>query len=291
LLTALVWGATFVLVKSALDDASPLLFNFLRMLLAAAALALVNRRHLRGLNRTHLRDGALIGLFLALGYELQTVGLARTTAAKSAFITGLVVIFVPALTLLPGLRPQGTRRPGWSAAAGAVFAFAGLILLTTPPASNLKEMVSTISLGDWLTLGCALAFAGHLLMLAHCARTLPAGLLATLQISAAAVIMLVALPLEPMRLHLTPRLGVALLICSLLATAAAFTIQTYAQQHLPPTHTVLLLTLEPVFAWLTSLLVLHQGLDRRALTGAALIFAGILVTELIPSTQTSAIPA
>ena len=124
-----VWGATFVLIKDALNDASPLLFNLLRMTLAAIALALINRRHLRSVTRPTLIAGAVVGLFLAAGYQFQTAGLARTTAAKSAFITGLVVVFVPLLTAIPVLRPAGTHAPRWTASLGALLAFAGLLLL------------------------------------------------------------------------------------------------------------------------------------------------------------------
>jgi drug/metabolite transporter (DMT)-like permease len=84
-------------------------------------------------------------------------------------------------------------------------------------------------------------------------------------------------------LAITSRLVIALAVTSLLATAAAFTIQSWAQQHLPPTHTAILLTMEPVFAYLTSLLFLHERLGRRSLTGAALILSGIAVIELLSS--------
>jgi drug/metabolite transporter (DMT)-like permease len=292
LATAMVWGATFVVVKSALADASPLLFNLMRMAMATVVLALVNRRHLRGLSTADIRAGALAGFFLALGYELQTLGLTRTTAAKSAFITGLVVVFVPALTLVPRLRPAGAARPGLAAAAGAALAFAGLLLLTTPAGTRLAALLGAIGAGDLLTLGCALAFAAHLLTLAHRAQHMAAGLLATLQISGATLTMLLLLPLEQHpHASFTPRLWIALAVCSVLATAAAFTIQSYAQQHLPPTQTVVLLTLEPVFAWLTSLLILHQGLDGRSLAGAAMILAGILLIEFLPSARSLEIPA
>jgi len=76
---------------------------------------------------------------------------------------------------------------------------------------------------------------------------------------------------------------IALTVTSLLATAAAFTIQSWAQQHLPPTHTALLLSLEPVFAWITSFLFLGERLEARSLTGAGLIFAGILIIEMLPT--------
>jgi drug/metabolite transporter (DMT)-like permease len=104
-----------------------------------------------------------------------------------------------------------------------------------------------------------------------------------LQIGGATLLMAITLPLggRPV-LHLTGRLIFTLAVTSLLATAAAFTIQSYAQQHLAPTHTALILTLEPVFAWLTSVFVLHERFGERALAVALLILAGIAVIELLP---------
>jgi drug/metabolite transporter (DMT)-like permease len=289
--TVFVWGATFVVVKAALADASPLLFNLLRMSVATVALVAVNYHQLRGLNRRHLIAGAAAGFFLATGYQFQTFGLTLTSPAKSAFITGMVVVFVPALTLIPAFRPQGTKRPGFNSAAGALCAFTGLIFLTTPPGTTFRTIFSSISPGDLITLACAVAFAAHLLTLAHTAPGIPSGLLATLQIAACTGFMLCSLPLERPRIVFSPQVLAALLICGLLGTAAAFTIQSFAQQHLPPTHTVVLLTLEPVFAWLTALVFLDQTLGRRSLLGAALILAGIAIIEFVPSTHTTEIPA
>ena len=283
LAVVLIWGTSFALVKAALNDCSPLLFNLIRMTLATLALAAFNRRSLRQLTRRQLAAGTLTGLFLALGYQFQTFGLARTTAAKSGFLTGLVVVFVPLLCIIPAIRPAGNRPPGLKTVAGAILAFAGLLLLTTPPGTAPRDLFSAISPGDLLTLLCALAFAAHLLTLARVSPGMPAGLLATLQIAAASVVMLLTLPLEPLRLHLTPSLSLAWVLTAVLGTAAAFTIQSYAQQHLPPVQTVVILTLEPVFAWLTSLVLLHEHLGRRALFGAALILLAIAIIELLPT--------
>jgi drug/metabolite transporter (DMT)-like permease len=277
-----VWGTTFVLVKDALQDASPLLFNLLRMTLAFFALVIVNYRQLRHINRHALVSGLIVGIFLAAGYQFQTAGLARTTPAKSAFITGLVVVFVPLFTIIPALRSTNTPRPGWTTAIGALLAFSGLLLLTTPAGTSFQNLFVSIGLGDLLTLVCAIAFAAHLLSIAHTSHRVPTGQLATLQIGVAALIMAITLPLggKP-HLNITPRLLIALAVTSLLATAAAFTIQSWSQQHLPPTHTAILLTLEPVFAGLTSFLVLHEHLGSRSLLGAALILAGIVFIELL----------
>jgi len=291
LATVLVWGATFVLVKDALNDATPLLFNLLRMSLAFLVLAAVNHKHLRKLSRRAVFSGIVVGVLLAAGYQFQTSGLARTTPAKSAFITGLVVVFVPIFTAVPTLRPSGTLAPRWTAAIGAFLAFSGLLLLTTPPGTMWAHLFASIGLGDLLTLACAVAFAGHLLALAHTSPGLPAAQLATLQIGVAAIVMLLTLPLgEHPHATFTPRLIIALIVTSVVATAAAFTIQSWAQKHLPPTHTAVILSLEPVFAWLSALIFLHEHLGPRALAGAALIIAGITLTELLPATTQPQIP-
>ncbi|MGI4830478.1 MAG: DMT family transporter [Janthinobacterium lividum] len=287
-----VWGTTFPLVKAALRDVSPLLFNFLRMVLAASILATLNWRTLRGLTRAQMRLCGLAGILLALGYEVQTVGLTQTTPSKSAFLTGLVVVFVPLLSALPGVRQPQTPRPHGFAYAGAFLAFAGLILLTSEPGAGLS-LLSGLHLGEWLTLGCAVAFAFHLLTLARAAGSVPPRVLGTLQIAFAALAMLLFLPLEKHQvLRLNPLVCIAFGVTSILATAAAFTIQSWAQQHLPASHTALIFTLEPVFAWLTSLIFFGERLGSRALGGATLILGGIVLAELGPTalSQTAVLP-
>ncbi|ADV82822.1 DMT family transporter [Terriglobus saanensis] len=277
-----LWGGTFVLVKDALIDASPLFFNQIRMALAFVVLAGIHWRIWHSLTRTSLIAGAVAGLFLAAGYDFQTVGLARTTPSKSAFLTGLVVVFVPLLSAIPKLRPAGVGSPRWPAIAGAVLAFVGILRLTLPSGTPMQEMWSAINVGDLLSLACALAFALHLLALGRMAREVPTGHLATLQIGFCVLFMTFATPtFEKSYFHMTPRLVLALGICAVFATAAAFSIQTWAQQHLKPTHTALLLSLEPAFAWIMSLLLRREAFSLRSAQGAGLIFAGILVTELL----------
>jgi drug/metabolite transporter (DMT)-like permease len=280
-----VWGTTFSLVKAALAETTPLLFNLLRMLLAFAVLAGVNWPSLRGLTRDDLKLGAAAGLFLALGYQFQTSGLNRTTASKAAFITGLVVVIVPLVSALPGVGAPGSLKPSLDTYVGALLAFAGLVLLTTPPGSG-SVLLSGIGVGEWLCLCCAVAFAAHLLVLARAAPRVSARRLGTLQIGFAAVVMLVMLPLggRP-HFHGSPIVWIALAVTAVLATAAAFTIQSWAQQHMAASHTALIFTLEPVFAWLTSLLFFGEQLGRRGLLGAGLILAGIILAELRPTSR------
>jgi drug/metabolite transporter (DMT)-like permease len=284
LAVVLVWGVTFPLVKAALADVSPLLFNLLRMAIGFAVLAAVNWKSLRGVSRSEWKMGAAAGLFLALGYQLQTVGLARTTASKSAFITGLVVVFVPLLSCVRGVAPKDAPRPSAMTFAGAVLAFCGLVLLTAPKRGDgagwLSGLGGGFHAGEWLTLGCAVAFAMHLLTLARAAPRMPARRLGTLQVGFAALVMLVTLPVGGrLVFHSTAIVWLALAVTALLATAAAFTIQSWVQQHLAASHTALITTMEPVFAWAFSLLFLGERMGARGLTGAAMILAGIVAAE------------
>jgi drug/metabolite transporter (DMT)-like permease len=281
-----VWGASFVLIKGALADISPLLFVLLRMAIAALALAIVYRGELRRINRPALASGALVGVCLGAGYAFQTTGLRLTTPSKSAFLTGLVVVIVPVLSLVPALRAPGAHRPRWTAGMGAGLAFAGLLLLTLPAGEPLRAalLLSGFGRGELLTLGCALAYALHMLALAHAAPRVDYRQLAVVQIAVAAVTIGVVRPVFEPHSFLRPTLVVllALAVGALLATAAAFTIQSWAQQFLPATHTAVILTLEPVFAFVTSFLFLGERLGVRPGLGAVLILCGIALTELWP---------
>lgn len=287
-----VWGSTFVLIKGALADATPAAFNLVRMTLAFALLAVVYHRAWRGIHRGQILAGAMVGLCLAAGYQFQTFGLVRTTPSKSAFITGLVVVLVPLFSTVPALRPPGARAPRWNAYAGAALAFFGILLLTAPPGARAQGVsvlaglvpdLSSINAGDVITFGCSIGFAFHCIALSHVSPRVPFQPLALLQVGFCAVFMAVSLPfIEHPQMHFTPRLLLALGIAAALATAAAFSIQSWAQAILPSTHIALLLTMEPVFAWMTSFLVMGERMGLKPACGALLILVGIALTELIP---------
>ena len=270
-----VWGATFVLVKEALQDASVLLFIGLRFSLASIALALAFTGHYTGFTavRRSLWAGFLAGTCLFFGYFFQTAGLRYTTASKSAFLTALSVVMVPLLVSL-----VRRSRPHAAEAAGVVLATAGLGLMTLQ-LDNLKP-----NPGDVLTLFCALGFAVHVVVLG---RFSPSSDLRLLSLSQVATVAAVALGTfwwaETPRVRWTPGLLAALLITGLVATALAFTVQAWAQRHTSPTRTALILALEPVFAWATSYVLAGERLSRRGILGGCLILGGVLLAELKPA--------
>ena len=283
-LITLIWGATFVIVKGAVEqDATPLLFNFVRMTLAAVALGIFFHRELKNISRSALIAGIVPGIFLWLGYEFQTTGLRLTTASKSAFITGISVILVPLLLVLF----WGRKTSLWTA-IGVLAAFAGLFLLSVPASESTLGNWASVNRGDLLTLGCAFGFAFHIIFLGRASERYPLAQIGFLQIATAAVLMGITAPvLETPHVVWSARVVWAIVLTSLLATAAAFTIQAWAQQLVSPTQTALILSLEPVFAWMTSYVVLGERLGLRAGIGAALILAGVLISELLGSSSPS----
>jgi len=278
---------TFVVVKGAVErDATPLLFNFVRMAVAAVALGIFFQRELRGISRSALIAGSLPGLFLWLGYEFQTTGLRLTEASKSAFITGLSVVLVPLLLRLF----WGRRTTMWTA-VGVLAAFVGLFLLSIPGGESGLGNWASVNRGDILTLACAFSFAFHIIFLGRASERYPLAQIGFLQIATAAVLMGLTAPLlEKPHLVWSQRVVWAILITSLLATAAAFTIQAWAQRFVSATQTALILSLEPVFAWMTSYVVLGERLGLRAGIGAVLILAGVLISELMGSSSTISTP-
>ena len=286
-----IWGSTFVVIKGALADASPAAFNLIRMTLAFLLLAIAYHRSWGTIRRSDIGSGALVGLCLAAGYQFQTIGLVRTTPSKSAFITGLVVVLVPLFSIVPALRPPGAHPPRWNAFLGAALAFIGILFLTAPPAASVSSGTvsaflpdfSSINAGDVLTFGCSVAFAFHCIALGHTSPRIPFRPLALLQVGFCAFFMAASLPfIEHPRVHFTPRVAIALLIAAAFATAAAFSIQSWAQSILPATPMALILALEPAFAWITSFFVTGERLGLVPAAGAMLIMSGIALTELVP---------
>jgi drug/metabolite transporter (DMT)-like permease len=271
-----IWGVTFPMVKSAVEQVPVYSFNGVRFLLAAAVLALVSHRGLARLGRAGWWHGGVLGGFLFAGYAFQTVGLQHTTASRAGFITGTSVVLVPVLATAL-LR----RRPTAPAVLGVVLATSGLALLSL---SGSGGDGSATLYGDGLVLLCAVSFAAHIVGLGAWSRRHEALPLTTVQLLAAGLLHgAVALPLEaPAQPYSwSAEVLVALLVTGLLASAAAFWIQTAAQKVVSPTRTAIIFTMEPVFAGLFGYLLLGEVLTGAGWLGSGLILAGMLVAELL----------
>jgi len=220
------------------------------------------------LDHEALGPGLVLGVFLSAGYLCQTTGLLYTTASKSAFITGFSVILVPVILVFRGAR----LRP--AAAAGAVLGLAGLYFLVMPAG------LEGVNRGDVLTLIASVSFAFHIVLVGHYAR-LSFLHLVPVQVLLVGLVALSASPLAGgLTLRWSTRLALALAITSVLATAFAFSVQSWAQQYTPAAHTALIFALEPLFAAIASRLVVSEHLGGKVLQGAVLILSGMVVSEI-----------
>ncbi|MFN3956795.1 MAG: DMT family transporter [Tepidimonas ignava] len=276
LLTAAIWGSTFVAQQLGMASVGPFAYTAARMTLGLALIAplwswrggpfaAVPRVDSTGL----WRDGTLLGLVLFAAINLQQVGLLGTSVSNAGFITGLYVVLVPLLLALGGRR---VAAPVWLAVA---LATAGLYLLSVQPDASIAP-------GDWLQLGGALLWAVHVLLVGRYARRHDALRLAVVQYAVAAALSwgVAALRAEPMGPQALWAAAGAIAWGGVLSIGVAYTLQVVAQRHAHPTHAAIIYSSEGVFSALGGWWVLGEAIGLRGWTGAALIVAGMVVAQL-----------
>lgn len=272
-ITAL-WGATFITVKSALSYASPMVFLVLRFLLGSTVAAALARGELR--DAKVWRRGSALGVLLFGGYALQTLGLEHTSPSRSAFLTGLTVVFVPFAAQLVAWLPPRTAAPrvGASTALSVALAAAGLWWLTGMEAS------SAVSRGDALTVGCAVMYALHVAATSRFGQHVHPVALVSVQLLVTAGLAAGSLPFVDLHLEPTMALWGAVLLTGLLASALAISVQVWAQARTPAVRAAVIYSLEPVFAVAYGVALGEGWPGGQELLGGALVVGAVLVAEL-----------
>jgi drug/metabolite transporter (DMT)-like permease len=265
---ALLFGSTFLVVQDAVESAEPVPFLAVRFGIGTAALApLALRRGTADLRVPGLlRAGVVAGLALTAGYVLQTIGLQYTTSSVSAFLTYLLVVLVPLIVAV-----QSRRLPPWPTVAGVSLAVGGLALLGGGPDLGTGR-------GELLTLGCALAFAVHLLVLADAAPRLPVAALSAVQFAVVAGVLVVPGVLAG-GYRFDGGAWAAAVYTGVAVTAVGLGLQAWGQRRVSATRAAILLLIEPVSAAVLGFAA-GERLGMAGGAGAALILAGILVSEL-----------
>jgi drug/metabolite transporter (DMT)-like permease len=263
------WGSTFFLIKDLLDRVPTLDFLGVRFAIAAVALVLVAPRAIGRLSREARRHAVVLGLLYGLGQILQTAGLAHTPASVSGFITGLYVVATPlfAAVLLH-------TRITWLTWAAVLLAVVGLAVLTLDGLS--------VGYGEALTFVAAMLYALHIVGLGAWSTAADAMGLAILQLVVIAVVCLVCTVPDGLVLPDRPSDWASLLYMALIPGALGIVGQTWAQAHLPPTRTAIVMSMEPVFAAFFAVLLGGESLTSRMLLGGAFVVAAMLVVELGP---------
>jgi drug/metabolite transporter (DMT)-like permease len=272
--TTFIWGGTFVIVKVGLKDISPILLVAIRFSIATALFSLFFYKQILPMRRTAFRKGAWLGLLLFLGFVFQTVGLNDTTPSKSAFITGTLVIFTPIFQLI-----IEKRAPKIGNILGIVIVTFGLWFLTAPASSLLQF---GFSLGDGLTLLCAVVFGAYIVYLDLISKEIDIVQLTFLQMCSTSIYAWIAVPIfEQPYFLLTANALWTLAYSATLATILTTYVQTRYQRDTTPTRAAIIFTLEPVWAAVLSYLAVNETIGPTGMLGAGLIILGILISELL----------
>ncbi|CAD5108325.1 hypothetical protein PSEWESI4_02610 [Pseudomonas carbonaria] len=276
LITAMIWGSAFVAQRMGMDHIGPYLYSGLRFVLGSLVLLplLLLRRPAgsapQPLNRGLWLGGGLMGLALALGINLQQVGLLFTSVTNSGFITGLYVIIVPLLGLLLG------QRTGLGTWLGASLAVVGMFLLSVGENFHVAS-------GDWLQLAGAFVWGAHVLLVSFFASRYDPIRLSAIQFAVCAVIsLLLAVVFEDIQWAAIREAAPAIIYGGLISVGIGYTLQVIAQKDAIASHAAIILSLEAVFAAIAGALFLSESLQARGYLGCTLMLIGMLVAQLWP---------
>lgn len=282
LTAAVIWGSAFVAQRLSLDTIGPFLFTGLRFLLGAMVVLAIVVSFRRGAltefstrgptgQRELLGAGALLGVVLAVSISLQQIGLQYTKIANAGFISSLYVVIVPLLGVL------FRHRTGLGTWLGAMLAAIGMYFL------SVNEHFSMLY-GDWYQLAGALIISAQMMLVGRYATLHDPLMLAFVQYVVCGVAcLLVGLAVEPISVAMLIRAAPTILYGGAVSVGVAYTIQVVAMKDAAPAHAAVIFSMEGVFAALAGWLVLGETLSTRALSGCALMLAGLIVCQVMPA--------
>ncbi|MDQ1264979.1 MAG: hypothetical protein QG635_129 [Bacteroidota bacterium] len=274
-LVTFIWGATFLFTKLGLRDCPPSVYIIIRFSIALLLSFIFFGRYLFKLQLDTIKHGIVLGLLFGGGFLLQTYGLKFTTVSKTAFITGITVIFTP-MTYALVVR----RKIHFWQKAGVLVAMPGLWLFTNPSFDN-------VNIGDILTLISTLFWAFYITYLDVFTKNKKefhiTAQLVMLQFLAAAPISVISffvLEVQNFHFNLTTNLVVSLLFNGILASFIVTLIHTGTQKYTAPVKAALIFTLEPVIASIFAMIVLNEFLTLPEYIGASILFLGVITSEV-----------
>lgn len=277
ILTTLAWGATFVITDRALNDAPPFTFNAYRFLIAFLSTFILVRNEIFNLTNIEFKGALTCGIFLFLGYNFQNFGLwLDSTPTTSAFITSISVVFVPLFLVMSG-KQQVSNNIWYS----VFLALLGLFMLLDPINAGIK-------IGDIITFGCAICFAGHIISQDEAVKKeinifrfflIQIGIVCLLSFICSIIFEPIDL-LNSMHIDFwSSTLVNALLINGILATTVAIMIMVWAQKIVTASQTAIFFSLEPLFAALFSWYLIGETLGLYGIIGGIIIVGAIIISE------------
>lgn len=280
LLAAIIWGSTFVAQSVGMASVGPFTFTAIRFFIGALVIFPFARREMRQLASRTIRVTARdwmtwigLGILLTCGVNFQQIGLITTSVSNAAILTALYVPAVPMLGWL--LYRERVHLTVWLAIVGCIL---GIFLLS-------GGKIASFSRGDYWVLGSVVFWAFHVVWIGRVADRIgcPVLVAVTQFLTCAILSSIPAVAMEPLSLYGLLAAAPAILYGGLLSVGIAYTLQVVAQRHTTPTDAAILLSSELLFGAIGGAIFLGDRLGPLQLSGGALIFASILIVQILPA--------
>ena len=274
ILVTVIWGGGFVASDIALESMKPFQIMMVRFLLASVLMGVISRGQQKSEEKLKDRAGAikagiLMGVTLFMGFAFQIIGLQYTTPSKNAFLTALNVVIVPFIAFVILKKKIGAK-----GIIGAVMSVFGVALLSLN--GNF-----TVSLGDGLTLFCAVGFAFQIFFTSEFVKKYPASVLNMVQMITAFVLSAVSLVIFGENdFQVTTQGRLSVLYLGVISTTVCYLLQTACQKYVDETKAAIVLSMESVFGTIFSIIILHEVITLRMVIGCAIILAAVIISNL-----------
>lgn len=269
LFITIIWGYGFVATYNSINSLSVYQTMFLRFTIASVLMFIIFFKNFKNIKKSTIKNGALTGLVLFLGFMLQTQGMVYTTGSKSAFLTGFNVILVPFITYV-----FWKRRLRRSEVIGAFIALLGITLISF-------NFDFTINIGDILTLACAVMFALQIIMTDVFVSGEDPIMFTLIQMIVCAVLGFISMKIFDNAIDFKNISNLyPVLYLGVFSTMLAYILQTICQRKVSETKSAILLSTESLWGSLFSILFLGEVLNTRMIFGGILMFISILLATL-----------
>jgi len=279
ILVTVIWGGGFVASDMALESMKPFQIMMVRFLLASVLMGVISRGQRKSEEKLKDRAGAikagvLMGVMLFMGFAFQIIGLQYTTPSKNAFLTALNVVIVPFIAFVILKKKIGAK-----GIIGAVMSVLGVALLSL-------NGDFTVSLGDGLTLFCAVGFAFQIFFTSEFVKKYPASVLNTVQMFTAFVLSAISLMIFGENdFQVTTQGWLSALYLGVVSTTICYLLQTACQKYIDETKAAIILSMESVFGTIFSILILHEVVTVRMVIGCAVILAAVIISNMSETSE------
>lgn len=276
LTVTIIWGGGFVASDVALATLTPFQIMFIRFFIAAVIMTVLGKDSIKSVTREEIKCGAMLGSALFGGFALQIIALQYTTPSKNAFLTATNVVIVPFIALVIYKKKIPVK-----SLVGAGMAIVGAAVLSL-------QSDFSMGIGDLMTLVCAVCFALQIFLTGEFVGKIRPTVLNFLQMTTAFVLSGVGLIVTGgFRFKPSMESLLAVLYLGIVSTTITYLLQTVSQKYVDETKSAIILSMEAVFGTIFSVILLHETVTVRMITGSVLILAAVLVSEVSFSKKTN----